>query len=332
MSDASGGVSSEGPQLQIQSQYMRHITASSDFQSLDKIVSSSEPAANGPDAKAGPSDGHSSGSMPAVESMTQDPVDADTPGGSGSQHSSECLLLGAPPQLLCLDLSPDTLSEGQDRVKMSNDHGNLMAQHSHIDAADVLHGLANPTRAAAAKPDKELSECAVPVHSTLPDSYLEDASSNAQAAQRSPPSNLESPGMNSDDGMGAAPLLRNPAALSTSPASCKTSAVTADDNLPAGAASSGAAGEFARPSATDEMLAASIHAEAERRTTKSNWLQQHLLDSHVPHEAVTAFLWSAARHIVPQVLTLTLSCLHLLAVLLTKSCLHMQKHMFCCCC
>ena len=89
------------------------------------------------------------------------------------------------------------------------------------------------------------------------------------------------------------------------------SAGTADAALPA--AESAAAGDHGRDGAGDDAQTAvgganqsvvSRHEETADRLLNSGdpgQLQQLLLQSHVPHAAVTAFLWSAVRHIVPQV-------------------------------
>lgn len=301
MSDAAGNGSAQGAKLQTQSQHMCHSTAGSDVQSPDQTVSSPEQAASGAIAMTCDSDSYSSESMLASEPVTQDTVNAETPDGAGNQHSSAPVLARASPQLLCLDLSPDALSEGQFKAKDSDDSFSPTAPHAGKAGDITLLGLANLDQVVAARTDSEPSESDLPMHNTVPGSCLEDASPSIEAALRSPLSDPES--RISDAGQVTAPVLTNPAAPSSSPASCKTPAVSADDNLPAEAAN--AASEAARPTATDEMLAASSHSDhAEHQTTKSKWLQQHLLDSHVPHEAVTAFLWSAVRHIVPQVLTL----------------------------
>ena len=57
-------------------------------------------------------------------------------------------------------------------------------------------------------------------------------------------------------------------------------------------------------------------------------LQQLLLQSHVPHAAVTAFLWSAVRHIVPQVCVALHHTDHLLGSHVCKD----QTHIYIECC
>ncbi len=91
----------------------------------------------------------------------------------------------------------------------------------------------------------------------------------------------------------------------------EASAGTADAAM--AAAESAAAGDHTRDGAGDDAQHA-VKGAVQRVVSKQEetadgalnsgdpgQLQQLLLQSHVPHAAVTAFLWSAVRHIVPQV-------------------------------
>ncbi len=101
------------------------------------------------------------------------------------------------------------------------------------------------------------------------------------------------------------------AKVTTLVAATEASAGTADAAMAAG--ESAAAGDHTRDGAGDDAQHA-VKGAVQRVVSKqeetadgvltsgdAGQLQQLLLQSHVPHAAVTAFLWSAMRHIVPQV-------------------------------
>ena len=108
-------------------------------------------------------------------------------------------------------------------------------------------------------------------------------------------------------------LFRSEAAVAAAKVTSLAAATEASASTAMAAAESAAAGDHARDGAGDDAQNAvggvvhsvvPIHEEIADGVLNSGdpgQLQQLLLQSHVPHAAVTAFVWSAVRHIVPQV-------------------------------
>ena len=295
----------------------------------DHSVPSPQQTAHGSDVMSASSD--SSDCTAAAEPMTQDLVLADSeeeacmqPLQAGAACFSDLMSDQTPPERLCLNLSPDGLPElGQ---KAAADDGVLdsATPHGVLEGAGTEPGLesAMPADAAAA---------AQALHQGGYDTLMHDTSSGPW--DKAIPVNFHTPAVSSPrmkvasgsqtgtvDGQGPCmPALTAPVMADTSHLASHDSPgdgnspddgnrdTPGDACLPAGteAVTTSAAEAVAAPGGAtkathDIMPAGPSHADLQDVSTDR--LQQHLLESHVPHGSVTAFLWSAIRHIVPQVL------------------------------
>lgn len=130
------------------------------------------------------------------------------------------------------------------------------------------------------------------------------------------------------------------AAVAAAKVTSLAAATQASASTAMAAAESAAAGDHARDGAGDDAQNAvggvvhsvvPIHEEIADGVLNSGdpgQLQQLLLQSHVPHAAVTAFVWSAVRHIVPQVCL----ALHHTGHLLGSHIFNDQFHIYLGCC
>ena len=299
MSDAATQVASQNTHMQSQEG-----TAGC---SLSQSVCASWEAAKGPDVMSTSSDSHSSDCMAAAEPMTQDLTVADSeneicmqPLQAASACLSDLMCNDSPPGRLCLDLSPDTLPELRQKA----------VPQAGIEGPSTGRGLEFPVLADAAAAPEATHQG---VHDTLmhdtPWSPFDKAipTSFHTAAVNSPLT-----GAASDNKTGAVeesePCMPGLAASTSTDApvfishnaSAEHGCLTAATNPEV---ASGAALETTPTGATAAhgiMPSDSRHSDP--HVVSSDQLQQRLLESHVSHTSVTAFLWSAVRHIVPQVL------------------------------
>ena len=276
----------------------------------------------------------SSDCMAAAEPMTQDLVIADSedeacmqPLQADSACFSGLTCDQTPPERLCLSLSPDALPELRQKAAASDGLLASAALSGVLEGAGTKPGLKPPmpasTAAAAAAAAQVLHQGGydMPMHeiSSGPWDTAIPASFEAPAVSSPPAEAASSSKADAVDGQG--PCMPAPTASVRADASTLAShrpgngdspedgngGRPRDACIPAAtkAVTVSAAEEVVAPiSATtatcETMPAGPSHADPQVFST--NQLQQYLLGSHVPHSSITAFLWSAVRHIAPQVL------------------------------
>ena len=295
----------------------------------DHSVPSPQQTAPGSDVMSTSSD--SSGCMTAAEPMTQDLTVADRedeacmqPLQAGPACYSDLMFDQAPPERLCLNLSPDALPELRQKAAANDRVLNSTTPHESLVGAGTEPGLESPMPANAADAAQVLHQGGYDtlMHDTLSGPWDKGIPASFHAPAVSSPLLEAASGGKADavDGQGPCmPALTAPVktgafqlALYDSPG---------DSNSPKDG-NGDTPGDACIPASTDavktpvvEAVAAAIGASiashemmpegpshVDMQAVGTDRLQQHLLDSHVPHSRVTAFLWSAVRHIVPQVL------------------------------
>ena len=219
--------------------------------------------------------------------------------------------------------------------------------HASVDVSPAASGRAEPQAIADAADASHVHDAQVPVHDTLPDSHptspqpedpagthtqpsashlMANGSVNQTAAE--PPTD---PASAPDDRVAGVTAASHPplaagaattseavnitdiaaAANATDAAFPTTDATVADAMLATAAAPSVSAFAPAAEDAADLAVASACAPQdgASPLAGNAGQLQQLLLEAHTPHQAVTGFLWSAVRHIVPQVVS-TLDASH----------------------
>ena len=273
----------------------------------------------------------SSGCMAAAEPMTQDLMVADSedeacmqPLQAGSACFSDLMGDQTPPEHLCLNLSPDALPELRQKGAFNGRVLNSRAPHEGLEGAGTEPGLESPMPANAAAAVQAL-------HQGSYDTLMHDTPSGPRdkaipASFHAP--DLSSPPVEAASGSKTDSIDSQAACMPTLTASVRRDASQlashdspGDGNSPEDG-NGDPPGDACIPAGTDavttpaaEAVAAPISPAAgtceimpagpshvDLQAVSTGQLQQHLLDSHVPHSSVTAFLWSAVRHIVPQVL------------------------------
>ncbi|KAL3137379.1 hypothetical protein ABBQ32_006906 [Trebouxia sp. C0010 RCD-2024] len=238
---------------------------------------------------------------PAAEPMTQDLVIADSdddtcmgpvPADSACLSGLRCV--GTAPERLCLELSPDTLPELTQQV---GDGAGVLEPPvvSHAGMEGALWGDADPAR-------EHRVVHGIPMHDPPSSPWDQAIPMSLMAAPRSLPVGGAS-GNRTDGEEEQRPGLSSAVTADTAHATAHCASVEGVSiaaamysvKASAPAAVQGGAGTAARDPCSKPTL-------CDLPFPGGDQLQQSLLDSHVPHEGVTAFLWSAVRHIVPQAL------------------------------
>ncbi len=218
----------------------------------------------------------------------------------------------------------------------SSSHAAAMSDSAHDDApmADTLpdscpDAFGDPSTAIAPchATAAEASTCRAEQNTCLPskasrwvasvlaasEAHVTGPSAAATAVSRLPAASMQTAVATADtsDEATARAAAAAAAKVTTFAAATEASAGTIDDALVA--AGLAAAGDHARDGAGDDAqnaVGGAIQsvvpkhegtADGVLNSADPRQLQQLLLQSHVPHAAVTAFVWSAVRHVVPQV-------------------------------
>ena len=241
---------------------------------------------------------------PPAELLTQEPVIADSEeeGDSPpvqSSLSSPCgySMRATHEKMLCLDLSPDAGLELQQRAKDSIATAARTALHASIAGISVVQELTEPDCDAVLSMDADVCDHNAPMCDTLPDSCSQDAPQQADTAHLSSSPSPDRSTAKAGDAKTPTPLHQGAVAAPGAAATQSASLPVADGGPPA-----------PRALAVPSMPAEISHALPWHQAPDTQRLQQQLLASHMPHKAVTAFLWSAVRHIVPQVLLAAKIC------------------------
>ena len=290
---------------------------------------SPQQTAHGSDAMSASS--HSSDCIIAAEPMSQDLVLADSEDEAcmqslqaGAACFSDLACDQTPPERLCLNLSPDALPEPGQKAAANDGELGSAAPHGVWEGAGTEPGLesAMPADAAAAAQALHHGGFVTQMHETSSGPWDKPIPASFHAPAVSSPPTEAASGSKTDAVDGQGPCM--PAL--TAPVSADTSHLASHDSPGDGNSSDDgkgdSPGDACIPAAMEavatsvaEAVAAPINAatatreimpagpsHADLQDVSTDRLQQHLLDSHVPHGSVTAFLWSAMRHIVPQVL------------------------------
>lgn len=275
--------------------------------------------------------------MAAAEPMTQDLVVSDSEDEAGMQRLqagsacfSDLVSDRTLPERLCLNLSPDPVPELRQKAAATDGVLHSVPPHALAERTSTVPASESLTLAAAAAATAET------VQQGSYDMLMHDTMSGPQGSPTSV--SLHSPALGSP-GKGAASGNKTDVLSDPEPCVPALTASTqadivhlasqgdspqdgnhpgkdlAEGSLPGEAACLHGAGDAGALSGPKQQLVAPTRAimnakenmpvgarHADAQVVNSEQVQQHLLDSHVPHSGVTAFLWSAVRHIVPQVM------------------------------
>ena len=299
---------------------------------LDQDMHSPQQTEPGSDPMSTSSD--SPDRMAAAGPLTQELVVSDSEDEAGMlplQADSACFsdLMSAqtPPKRLCLNLSPDTSPELGQRAAAID--GVLHSAPPHKTTEGTSTGPLIFAEATAAAETVQQGSYDMLTHDTLSGpggspnivSYHSPALSSrgVEAASGNKTDRLSDPGACMPPLTASIQADADHHAIPSTP--WGRNHPGKEGSLP-GEACLLAAGNASTLSGSEQQIAPTSAIKAAQKNmpagsrqpnsqvVSSDQLQQHLLDSHVAHSSVTAFLWSAIRHIVPQVMHQYTHALH----------------------